>query len=210
MESISLDLKVMSTSFRRYNYLMVRCCNNSCYIIEDALKTWKATEVAESIFHKLICTQGTNITEIYCDLDTAFKNEIIRILLSSFKINVKICSVQSDNSNSAERSIQSILNILIHYIYKYNNTLCLFHGLSAFCLLGNYSAYSILFGRDPPDLSEIQVEKSRLTKISHYHFGDYLYMLNERMSCIRNIVKEHHNETKRKRQLDHGSAVEKF
>ncbi len=98
---------------------------------------------------------------------------------------MKFCSVWSHNSNSAERSIQSISNILIHYISKYN-TLCLFHGLSAFCLntliinhLENYSAYSLLFGRDPPDLSEIQVEKSRLTKISHYHFGDYLDMLNE-------------------------------
>ncbi len=96
-----------------------------------------------------------------------------------------------------------------------NNKWYLFNGLAVFCLntfsinhLGNYSAYSILFGREPPDLSEIKVEKSRLTKISHYHFGDYLDMLNERMSCIRNIVKEHHNETIRKHQLEHGSTSE--
>ncbi len=83
----------------------------------------------------------------------------------------------------------------------------------AFCLntlpinhLGNYSTYSILFGRDPPDLSDIQVEKSKLTKISHYKFRDYLDMLNERMTCIRNIVKDNHNETIRKRCLQHGST----
>ncbi len=162
-----MDLKVMPTSFRGYNYLMVMRCNNSRYIITDALKTRKATEVAESIFPKLICTHGTNINKIYCDLDTAFKNEIIRILLSSFKIKVKLCSVQSYESNPAERSIQSISNIIIHYISKYNNKWCLLYGLSAFCLnifsinhLGNYSAYSILFGIDPPDLSDIQVQKS--------------------------------------------------
>ncbi len=101
MESISMDLKVMPTSFRGYNYLMVMDCNNSRYIIKDTLKKRKATEVAESIFQKLICTHGTNIMELYCDLDTAFKNEVIRILLSSFKINVKFCSVQLLNSNPA-------------------------------------------------------------------------------------------------------------
>ncbi len=31
-------------------------------------------------------------------------------------------------------------------------------------------------------------------------------ILNECMSCIRNNVKEHHNETLRKRQLKHGST----
>ncbi len=73
MESISLDIKVMPTSFRGYNYLLVMRCNHSCFIIIDCLKTRKATEVAESIFQKLICAHGTNIKEIYCDLDTAFK-----------------------------------------------------------------------------------------------------------------------------------------
>ncbi len=56
-----MDLKVMSTSFRRYNYLLVICCNNSRFIITYALNTRKVTKVAESIFKKLICIHGTNI-----------------------------------------------------------------------------------------------------------------------------------------------------
>ncbi len=112
-----MDLKVMPTSFRGYNYLMVIRCTNSLYIITDALKTRKATEVAESIFQKLICTHGTNIKEIYYDLDTAFKIKVIRILLSSFKIKVKFCGVQSHNSNPADRSIQSISNIFSFIIF---------------------------------------------------------------------------------------------
>ncbi len=43
MESISMDLKVMPTSFRGYNYLLVMSCNKCCHIINDALKTRKAT-----------------------------------------------------------------------------------------------------------------------------------------------------------------------
>ncbi len=74
MESINMDLKVVPTSFHDCNYLLVMRCNHSLFIITDTLKTRKASEVAELLFQKLICAHGTNIKEIYCDLDTAFKN----------------------------------------------------------------------------------------------------------------------------------------
>ncbi len=95
MESISMDLKVMPTSFRGYNYLLLMRCNHSRFIITDTLKTRKACEVAESLFQKLICAYGTNIKEIYCDLDTAFKNEIISTLFKTLGITIKFWSVQS-------------------------------------------------------------------------------------------------------------------
>ncbi len=41
MESISMDLKVMPTSFRGYNYLLVMTCIHSRFIISDTLKTTK-------------------------------------------------------------------------------------------------------------------------------------------------------------------------
>ncbi len=58
MESISMDLKIMPTSFCDYNYLLVMCCNHSCFIITDVLKTRKGTEVAKYIFQNIICTHG--------------------------------------------------------------------------------------------------------------------------------------------------------
>ncbi len=87
------DLKVMPTSFCGYNYLLVMRCNHSRFIITDTLKTRKASEVAESPFQKLICSQGTYIKEIYCDLDTAFKNEIVANLFKTLGITVKFCRV---------------------------------------------------------------------------------------------------------------------
>ncbi len=118
MESISMDLKVMPTSFRSYNNLVVMRCNHSRFIITDRLKTRKASEVAESLFPKLICAHWTNIKEIFCDLHTAFKNEIVSTLFKTLGVTVKFCSVQSHQSNPAERAIQSISNIIIHYITK--------------------------------------------------------------------------------------------
>ncbi len=64
----------MPTSLRGYNYLLVMHCNHSRFVITDTLKIRKASEVAESLFQKLICALGTNIKDIYCNLDTAFKN----------------------------------------------------------------------------------------------------------------------------------------
>ncbi len=46
--------------------------------------------------------------------------------------------------------------------------------------------------------------------MSQFHFAEYLDILNECTSCIRNIVKEHHNETIRKRQLKHCSTNEQL
>ncbi len=111
-----MDLKVMPTSFRGYNYLLVMRCNHLHFIITDTLKTRKASEVAESLFQKLICANRSNIKDIYCDLDTAFKNEIVSTLLKTLGITITFCSVQSHQSNPYEHTIQSISNIIIHSI----------------------------------------------------------------------------------------------
>ncbi len=134
MESISMDLKVMPTSFCDYNYLLVMRCNHSCFIITDTIKTRKASEVEESLFQKLICAHGTNIKGICCDLDTAFKNEIVSTLFKTLGITVKFCSVQSHQSNPAERAIQSISNIIIHYITKYGNVWCIMLNMATYYL----------------------------------------------------------------------------
>ncbi len=134
MESIHMDRKVMPTSFHGYIYLLVMCCNHSRFVITDTLKTRKAAEVEESICQKLICTHGTNIKEIYCDLDTAFKYEIMNTLLTSVGIKVDFCSIQSHQSNPAEQTVQSISNILIHYVAKYGNLWCIMTNMAKFRL----------------------------------------------------------------------------
>ncbi len=126
-----MELKVMPTSFRGYNYLR---CDNSRFIFTDTLKTRKASEVAESLFQKLICAHRTNIKLIYCDLYIAFKNEIVSTLFKTLGITVKFCNVQSHQSNPAEHAIQSILNIIIRYITKYSNLWCLMSNMVTFCL----------------------------------------------------------------------------
>ncbi len=64
----------------------------------------------------------------------AFKNEIVSTLLNTLGITVKLCSVQSHQSNSAERAIQSVSNILINYIAKYRNLWCIMTNMATFCL----------------------------------------------------------------------------
>ncbi len=133
MESISMDLKIMPTSFCGYNYLLLMHCNHTCFVIRYILKTRRATEVAESIFQMLICTHGTNIIEIYCDLDRAFKNEIMKSLLDSIGIKVKFCSVQSHQGNTQNIPFRPFL-ILIHYITTYGNPWCIMLNMATFCL----------------------------------------------------------------------------
>ncbi len=83
MKSINMDLKVMPTSFRGYNYLLVMRCNHSRFIITDTLKSRKASQMAESLFQKLICTHSTNIKEIYYDSTQTSKTKS-NLLCSAF------------------------------------------------------------------------------------------------------------------------------
>ncbi len=212
MESISMDLKVMPTSFHGYNYLLVMHCIHSHFVITDTLKTTKASEVAESIYQNLICVHDTNIKEINCDLDTAFKNEIVSTLFTSLGIQVKFCSVQSHQSNPAEWTIQSISNILINYITKYGTFWCIMTNMATFCLnilsishFQNLNSYEIIYGRKLPAISDLQLEGDDLTRPPFYYFKDYLDLLNERICVLCDIVKEQHNQTIEKKLLKHGS-----
>ncbi len=199
MGTISMDLKVIPTSFHGYNYLLVMRCSHSRFIITDTLKTRKASEVAKSLFQKLICAHGTNIKEIYCDLDIVFKNEIVSTLFKTLGITVKFCSVQSHQSDLAEHSIQSISNIIIHYITKYDNLWCIMLNMATFCLnifpinhLQNLSSYEIVYGCKLPAITDLQLEGDNLTRSTFYRFSDYLDLLNECVHAICDIVKEHH------------------
>ncbi len=154
-------------------------CNHSCFIITDTLKSKKASEVAESLFQKLICAHGTNIKEIYCDLATAFKNEIVSTLFNTLGITVKFCSVQLHQRNPSEHAIQSISNIIIHYITKYGNLLCILSNMATFCLnifpinhLQNLSSYEIVYGHKPPAITDLQLEGDDLTCPTFYCFSD--------------------------------------
>ncbi len=95
MDSISMDPKVLPTSNRGYNYLLVMRCNNSRFIVTEALKSRQAKEVVEAIFQNLVCANGTNISKIYCDLDSCFKNEIMEIMTCTLGIKVQFCSVEA-------------------------------------------------------------------------------------------------------------------
>ncbi len=157
-----MDLKVMPTPFHGYNYLLAMRCNDSCFIITDTHKTRQASDVAESLFQKLICAHGTNIKEIYCDHDTAFKNEIVSTLFKTLGITVRFCSVQSHHSNPAECAIQSISNIIIHYITKYGNLWCIMSNMATFCLniftinhLQNLISYEIVYGHKPAAITDL-------------------------------------------------------
>ncbi len=88
-------------------------CNNSRYIITEALKT-RQTKVVEAIFQNLICVHGTNISKIYCDLDMCFKPEIMELMTRTLSIKVRICGVDTHQANPAERSIQEISKLLLH------------------------------------------------------------------------------------------------
>ncbi len=52
---------------------------------------------------------------------------------------------------------------------------------------------------------DLHLKGDYLTCPTFYRFSDYLDLLNEHVHAIRDIVKEHHNQTIQKRLVQHGS-----
>ncbi len=80
-------------------------------------------------------------------------------------------------------------------------------GLNIFPIthLQNLSSYEIVYGCKPPAIMDLELEEDDLTQPAFYRFSDYLDLLNECIYAIRDIVKEHHNQTIQKRLQQHGS-----
>ncbi len=62
-----------------------------------------------------------------------------------------------------------------------------------------------MFGRDPPAISNLQLEGVEHRGQHFYLFTDYLDLLNECIHAMREIVKQNHNETIAKHLLQHCS-----
>ncbi len=69
----------------------------------------------------------------------------------------------------------------------------------------NLSSYEIVYGHKPAAIMDLQLEWDNLARPTFYCFSDYLDLLNERVHVIRDIVKEHQNQTIQKQLLQHGS-----
>ncbi len=71
--------------------------------------------------------------------------------------------------------------------------------------LQNLSSYEIVSGHKLPAIMDLQPEGDDLTHPTFYRFADYLDLQNECVHAIRDIVKEHHNQTIQQRLVQHGS-----
>ncbi len=71
--------------------------------------------------------------------------------------------------------------------------------------LQNLRSYEIVYGHKLPAIMDLLLEEDDLTHPTIYRFSDYLDLLNEHVHAIRDIVKEHHNQTIQKRLVQHGS-----
>lgn len=215
MESLSMDIKVMPESLRHYHYLLVLKCNSSNYVITEPMKDRKSQTVVEAIYQRVITTFGPIVKNIYCDLDSAFKSSLMQAFAQTLGIDVKFCSTTSHMSNSAERSIKSISNLLVYYISKYGNKWCLFHSAAAYSLntfpiyhMDNYTPYQLVFVRETPQVTALSAEAEKVTQPVSYNYKDYMALMTDRLRSIRDNAKELHNKAVLERQLQHGSDIE--
>ena len=109
---ISMDIKHMSPSKDKFQYILVFLCEASNFIVTAPVKTATAPEICNTIMDSFIGYFGTHIG-IVCDQDPAFMLHLTQWFLHTYGIHVTTASPTNHQSLMAEHGIKSLASILM-------------------------------------------------------------------------------------------------
>ncbi len=199
-EEIHMDIKSMFPSHESYCHLLVCVCSQTRYVIAVPLRRIDAVSVAEAIIQRVVLVFGVPKKLVF-DEGKAFANAVLQNILKTLKIDSTYISPYNHGSLLAERSIQSVSNLLISHLsgngknwpafvaavtYAYNTF--------SHSLLGGYSPYELAFIRPTPDLLNVNLNAQNVP-VSH---KDYMERLQSRFHKIGQVFLDlqAHNQNK--------------
>ena len=112
---ISMDIKHMSPSKDKSNYILVLLCEVSNFIVAVPMKAATAPEICNALMENFIGCFGTPV-RIVCDQDPAFMSHLTRWFLKSYGIHVTTASPTNHQSLMAEHGIKSLASILMKHL----------------------------------------------------------------------------------------------
>ena len=112
---ISMDIKHMSPSKDKFDYILVILCEVSNFIVAIPLKTATAQEICNALMDSFIGYLGTPI-RIVCDQDPAFMSHLTQWFLHAYGIHVTTANPTNHQSLMAEHGIKSLASILMKHL----------------------------------------------------------------------------------------------
>ena len=186
-DRISLDFKTMPTSTTGYKHLMVICDEISRFVICAPLKTLDAETICEALIQKVICIFGPPSCLI-TDAASSLTGKLLTVLCNALNIDRKVISVENHGSLHVERHIRTLSNFLKVNLnqfgtdwVRYISTTCYAYNSFSSPHLGNYSPYELVFGREPPNLTNLSF--TPISGLSH-SYEEYIEHLKKKFGQI--------------------------
>lgn len=186
-DRISLDFKTMPTSNTGYKHLMVACDQITRFLVCVPLQTLDAETICEAILQKIITIFGPP-TMLITDAAKSLTGKLVELLCSSLNIDKKVISVCNHGSLQVERHIQTLSNFLKVNLGQFGSDWVRFiptttYAYNAFSSphLGDHSPFELVYGRKPPDLTNLTFNP--MEGLSH-SYSEYVALLNKRFQHL--------------------------
>ena len=192
MSRLSMDLKVMSRSQKRHQFILCIIDEVTNYLITTPLYQAKSEEVGEALIENVITKFGTP-EYLIMDQDSAFMSSLMNYLFKTLKITIKTIGPYNHKSLQAEHRIKSLSNILSKCLTNQGQMWHKFLSIATKILyntfnspnLGNHSPYELVFGRKLRILIDIETNPDIRDSGT---FKDYHTLLTKRLDYLQKML----------------------
>ena len=211
MQDLSIDTKTMPQAFGGYHLLLVITCDQTNFTIAVPLRDRTAQMVVEALIYRVIYLFGPP-RQIICDEATEFSSAIIQAILCMPNCRLKVISPYNHGSSKCERHSYVIMisEIIMKHLWDKGQMWPLFATTAAYATntfaseaLSGLSPFSLVFLRDPPDLTSFSFLKI-VTILVKYR--EYYNLLLARAQLVGRLLLE----WRTKQALEYKSRTKRF
>jgi hypothetical protein len=170
------------------------------------------TSVAEAVLQRVVFQFGVP-KRIVSDQGKSFDNKVFSYLMKCLNIEGTLVSPENHGSLVAERSIQSLSKLLLSQLEghgrqwpMYIQAICYSYNTFSHSLLGGYSPFEMVYGRPPPDHTNINIVPSDEVPTN---YESYIQRLKSKLQTIGATVIKLHNAGQERQALKRSSVLRK-
>ena len=153
LTNVSMDIKYMPTSSKRYKFLLVLLCEVSNFIVTHPMREVSSTHVCEILVDNFIAYFSTPV-RIICDQDPSFLSSLSQYCFQQYGIKLVTVSPTNHRSLLAEHGIKSLGNLIMKHLSGFGRN---WHIFAKPCMiaynsyaspnLAGYSPFELVMGR---------------------------------------------------------------
>ena len=153
LTNVSMDIKYMPTSSKRYKFLLVLLCEVSNFIVTHPMSEISSTHVCTILVDNFISYFSTPV-RIICDQDPSFLSSLTQYCFQQYGIKLVTVSPTNHRSLLAEHGIKSLSNLIMKHLSGFGKNWHLFakpcmiaYNSYASPNLAGYSPFELVMGR---------------------------------------------------------------